>query len=85
MGRYQCHLLCRWFFTPALYAEDPDFYRNMRIQDLTQGIHKLIRQYDLLRLMLQAFDVLPDMTLTPAARCLISVDAMRDRSPLSGL
>lgn len=26
---------------PDLYAEDPDFYRNMRIQDLAQGIHKL--------------------------------------------
>ncbi|PIN63745.1 hypothetical protein CKQ90_31730, partial [Klebsiella pneumoniae] len=24
---------------PDLYAEDPDFYRNMRIQDLAQGIH----------------------------------------------
>jgi len=50
---------------PDLYAEDPDFYRNMRIQDLAQGIHKLIRQHDLPRLMLQAFDVLPEMKLTP--------------------
>ena len=50
---------------PDLYAEDPDFYRNMRIQDLAQGIHRLIRQHDLPRLMLQAFDVLPDMKLTP--------------------
>ncbi len=45
---------------PDLYAEDPDFYRNMRIQDLAQGIHRLIRQHDLPRLMLQAFDVLPN-------------------------
>lgn len=50
---------------PDLYAEDPDFYRNMRIQDLAQGIHDLIRQHDLPRLMLQAFDVLPEMVLTP--------------------
>ena len=50
---------------PDLYAEDPDFYRNMRIQDLAQGIHRLIRQHDLPRLMLQAFDVLPEMKLTP--------------------
>ncbi|MFR3778334.1 MAG: hypothetical protein ACLTW6_05555 [Enterobacter sp.] len=34
---------------PDLYDEDPDFYRNMRIQDLAQGIHKLIRKHDLFR------------------------------------
>ncbi len=50
---------------PDLYAEDPDFYRTMRIQDLAQGIHRLIRQHDLPRLMLQAFDVLPEMKMTP--------------------
>ncbi|RWR00438.1 lysine decarboxylase LdcC [[Pantoea] beijingensis] len=50
---------------PDLYAEDPDFYRNMRIQSLAQGIHSLIRQHDLPRLMLQAFDVLPEMKMTP--------------------
>ncbi len=50
---------------PDLYAEDPDFYRNMRIQDLAQGIHKLIRQHNLPDLMLRAFDVLPEMKLTP--------------------
>ncbi|EDX9182563.1 lysine decarboxylase LdcC [Salmonella enterica subsp. enterica serovar Lexington] len=50
---------------PDLYAEDPDFYRNMRIQDLAQGIHKLIRQHDLPGLMLRAFEVLPEMIMTP--------------------
>ena len=50
---------------PDLYAEDPDFYRNMRIQDLAQGIHKLIRDHDLPRLMLQAFATLPEMKMTP--------------------
>ncbi len=50
---------------PDLYAEDPDFYRNMRIQTLAQGIHKMIRQHDLPRLMLKAFDVLPEMKMTP--------------------
>nr|WP_038381482.1 lysine decarboxylase LdcC [Pantoea sp. IMH] len=50
---------------PDLYAEDPDFYRNMRIQTLAQGIHMLIRQHDLPRLMLQAFATLPEMRLTP--------------------
>ncbi len=50
---------------PDLYAEDPDFYRHMRIQDLAAGIHRLIRQHDLPRLMQRAFDVLPEMKLTP--------------------
>lgn len=50
---------------PDLYAEDPDFYRNMRIQDLAQGIHKLIKQHNLSDLMLRAFDVLPEMKMTP--------------------
>ncbi|WP_426767504.1 lysine decarboxylase LdcC [Erwinia aphidicola] len=50
---------------PDLYAEDPDFYRHTRIQDLAQGIHSLIRQHDLPRLMLQAFATLPEMKLTP--------------------
>ena len=50
---------------PDLYAEDPDFYRNMRIQDLAQGIHRLIRQHQLPQLMLSAFDVLPEMKMTP--------------------
>ncbi|KGT94801.1 lysine decarboxylase LdcC [Erwinia typographi] len=50
---------------PDLYAQDPDFYRTMRIQDLAQGIHRLIREHDLPRLMLQAFATLPEMKLTP--------------------
>ncbi|WP_114194481.1 lysine decarboxylase LdcC [Edaphovirga cremea] len=50
---------------PDLYAEDPDFYRNMRIQDLAQGIHRLMQQHDLPRLMLRAFDTLPEMKMTP--------------------
>ncbi len=43
-----------------------DFYRNMRIQDLAQGIHKLIRKHDLPGLMLRAFDTLPEMIMTPS-------------------
>ncbi|PWW08900.1 lysine decarboxylase LdcC [Mangrovibacter plantisponsor] len=50
---------------PDLYAQAPDFYRNMRIQTLAQGIHGLIQQHELPRLMLSAFDVLPEMALTP--------------------
>lgn len=50
---------------PDLYAEDPDFYRNMRIQTLALGIHNLIKQHNLPQLMLKAFDVLPEMEMTP--------------------
>ena len=50
---------------PDLFAEDPDFYRNMRIQTLAQGIHNLIKQHNLPQLMLKAFDVLPEMEMTP--------------------
>lgn len=50
---------------PDLYAESPEFYKNMRIQDLAQRIHRQIGQHNLPRLMLKAFDVLPDMVLTP--------------------
>ncbi|AHF74709.1 Lysine decarboxylase inducible [Candidatus Sodalis pierantonius str. SOPE] len=52
---------------PDLYAEDPDFYRHMRIQDLAQGIHGLIRQQHLPQLMLNTFAVLPEMKMTPYA------------------
>lgn len=52
---------------PDLYAEDPDFYRTMRIQELAQGIHRLIRSHHLPQLMLSAFDVLPEMKMTPHA------------------
>ncbi len=37
----------------------------MRIRDLAQGIHRLIRQHQLPQLMLSAFDVLPEMKMTP--------------------
>ncbi|MBN0683151.1 lysine decarboxylase, partial [Pseudomonas aeruginosa] len=32
---------------PSLYREDPEFYENMRIQDLAQNIHKLIEHHNL--------------------------------------
>ncbi|MGL6122064.1 MAG: lysine decarboxylase, partial [Shewanella sp.] len=52
-------------FIPALYQENPSFYEGMRIQDLAQGIHNLIKKYQLPSLMYKAFDVLPEMKLTP--------------------
>lgn len=52
---------------PALYKESPSFYEGMRIQELAQGIHHLINKYSLPELMYKAFDVLPEMKLTPHA------------------
>lgn len=37
----------------------------MRIQELAQGIHDLTRKYQLPELMYKAFDVLPEMKVTP--------------------
>ncbi|EJL6705727.1 lysine decarboxylase CadA [Vibrio cholerae] len=50
---------------PSLYREDPAFYEGMRIQELAQGIHDLTRKYQLPELMYKAFDVLPEMKVTP--------------------
>ncbi|WP_108649503.1 lysine decarboxylase [Dongshaea marina] len=52
---------------PSLYAENPEFYENMRVQELAQGIHKLIQHHNLPELMFSAFEVLPKMVMTPHA------------------
>jgi lysine decarboxylase len=52
-------------FLPSLFKEDPQFYTNMRVQDLAQGIHDLTVKYQLPELMYKAFDVLPEMKMTP--------------------
>ncbi|WP_114194476.1 lysine decarboxylase [Edaphovirga cremea] len=50
---------------PALYQEAPEFYENMRIQTLAQGIHQLIADHNLPELMYHAFEVLPTMVMNP--------------------
>ena len=50
---------------PALYEEDTDFYENMTLQEIAQGVHEQIVKYDLPDIMFKAFDVLPEMTMTP--------------------
>lgn len=50
---------------PGIWAESPAFYNNMRIQELAQGIHNLIRKHNLPELMFRAFDVLPEMVMKP--------------------
>ncbi|SUB70045.1 Lysine decarboxylase, inducible [Pluralibacter gergoviae] len=52
---------------PSLYRENPEFYENMRIQELAAGIHKLVVQHNLPDLMYRAFEVLPEMVITPYA------------------
>ena len=50
---------------PSLYKKDPNFYDGMRLQELAQGIHKLIVEHDLPNMMFHAFETLPKMVLTP--------------------
>ncbi len=49
---------------PDLYAEDPDFYRNMRIQDLAQD-PPLDPSASAAAADAQRLDVLPEMKMTP--------------------
>lgn len=50
---------------PSLYKKDPSFYDGMRLQELAQGIHKLIVEHDLPNIMFHAFETLPKMVMTP--------------------
>lgn len=50
---------------PSLYNEAPDFYKEMRIQELAQGIHALVKHHNLPDLMYRAFEVLPQLVMTP--------------------
>ena len=50
---------------PSLYKKDPSLRRHMRLQELAQGIHKLIVEHDLPNMMFHAFETLPKMVMTP--------------------
>ncbi|MDY3868799.1 MAG: lysine decarboxylase LdcC [Pyramidobacter sp.] len=50
---------------PDLFKLDPVFYMRMTLQQLTRGLHRLMRKRDLPRLMYHAYDELPDMAYTP--------------------
>lgn len=50
---------------PSLYAKHPEFYESMTIQELAKGIHNEIKAHQLPKLMYEAFEVLPEMRLTP--------------------
>lgn len=50
---------------PNLFNEYPTFYQNMRIQELANKIHSLMKQYNLPDMMYKAFDCLPKVEMTP--------------------
>jgi lysine decarboxylase len=50
---------------PSVYEQQPAFYAEMRIQELANGIHSLIRHHDLPELMFHAFETLPTMAMNP--------------------
>ncbi len=50
---------------PSLYKKDPSFYDGMRLQELAQGIHKLIVEHDLPNMLFHAFETLPKMVMPP--------------------
>ena len=50
---------------PSLYKKDPSFYDGMRLQELAQGIHKLIVEHDLPNMMFHAFETLRKMVMPP--------------------
>lgn len=54
-------------FIPSLYAENPTFYADVRVQELAQSIHEMMGQFKLPQLMFKAFEVLPDVKITPNA------------------
>lgn len=68
---------------PSLYDEAPHFYHNMRIQELAQGIHELTAKFKLPELMFKAFDVLPQMKLTPNAAWQQELQGNVEEIPLS--
>lgn len=50
---------------PAVYEQQPEFYADMRIQALANGIHSLICEHNLPELMFHAFETLPTMAMNP--------------------
>ncbi len=50
---------------PQLYQEHPEFYEKMTIQQLAQTIHLLIKKHNLPGAMYHAFDVLPEVVMSP--------------------
>jgi lysine decarboxylase len=50
---------------PNIFQKDTNFYRNMRIQELANGIHQLMVKHKLPEVMYHAFDILPEVIISP--------------------
>lgn len=50
---------------PDLYAQEPYFYDGMRVQELASKIHNLMKDYDLPKMMYNAFEYLPQVVMNP--------------------
>ncbi|MEI6284989.1 MAG: lysine decarboxylase LdcC [Bacillota bacterium] len=50
---------------PNLYAAHPATYAGMKIKELCDRIHDMMKQKDLTSLMYNAFDILPEQDMTP--------------------
>ena len=50
---------------PPIYALDPVFYMDMTLQQLSRGLHRLMRKSRLAHLMYHAYDNLPQAECTP--------------------
>ena len=50
---------------PNLYAEHPETYAGMKIKQLCDRIHAMMKEKDLTSLMYNAFDILPEQDMTP--------------------
>lgn len=50
---------------PTIHAEHPEFYETMRIQELAQMQHQLMKKFDLPTALFHAFDQLPEFVMTP--------------------
>lgn len=64
---------------PQLFQEHPDFYNTLSIQALAHTLHALMQQHNVPKAMLHAFDVLPEMSMTPhqAYQKLIKQESVR--------
>ncbi|AJC49281.1 lysine decarboxylase LdcC [Allofrancisella guangzhouensis] len=50
---------------PALYAEDPKFYEDKRIKEISEQLHNYIYEANLPTLMYHAFNTLPEQQINP--------------------
>lgn len=50
---------------PSLFAEDPEFYAGKCVQEVAYGVHDVMKKFNLPEIMFTAFDVLPELEMSP--------------------